>query len=773
MRRLAAGFLAGLLVLSLGWTAAPTPAAAASADPKVVLVVGATHGTTAAYRSYMSAVATTASRYSRNVVKVYSPNATWAAVRSALQGASIVVYMGHGNGFPSPYSTTPNPYTQNGMGLNLAAGAGDSNTKYYGEAYIANEVDLAPNAVVILSHLCYASGNSEPGKTEPTLSVAKARMDNFAAGFLRAGARAVIAEGHSDPSYYVEQLFTTHRTVEQIWRAGPRPHGNVFTFPSVRSTGYTVWSDPDSRSGSGYTGFYRSLVTKPTITSDMVTGARYARTDAHPGWFVVPGAAEVAAPDGAGLYPDATMTADPATGLAPATLPVGTRLRVLAAAGTAADGTAIYEVAALGGTEAGFALATGLTPRDSAPPSIWEVDAGTAAFSPNGDGSGDTVTVTAAGSEAVAWAVEITDAAGAVLARLEDDGDELAVTWNGIVNGAPVPDGTYTARITAVDAWGNAPATAEIDLVVDTVAPTLEGVSPQAVTPAVFTPNGDGLTDVARVGFGSSEAGTILATARDAGGAVTATFSGDMVAGPGSIAWDGRTTAGGYVPDGTHTIALRPVDRAGNQGTALDVSVVAYGALGFVKSSVVAMHALDRDRFAKTTTLSYRLSAPATVTWRLHNAAGAVIATRQEARELAAGVYTWTWNGRLPNGAWAPSGIYSSRVTATDGTTTVTQVARFHVNAFRLSLSDSTPGRGQRITVSIVTTEPLRAAPRLTYTQPGRAPVVVRTTRTSTSVYRVTILLSRGGKAGSLVLRVNGYDVGAGYNWSRYTYPIH
>ena len=119
MHRLTVGVMAGLLVVALGWTSAPSPAAAAaSSDPKVVLVVGATHGTTPSYRSWMNVVATTAARYTRNVVKVYSPNATWSAVKSALQGASIVVYMGHGNGFPSPYSTTPNPYTQNGMGLN-------------------------------------------------------------------------------------------------------------------------------------------------------------------------------------------------------------------------------------------------------------------------------------------------------------------------------------------------------------------------------------------------------------------------------------------------------------------------------------------------------------------------------------------------------------------------------------------------------------------------------------------------------------------------------
>lgn len=772
MRRLSAGALAGLLVLALGWTAAPAPAAAASADPKVVLVVGATHGTTATYRSYMNEVATTAARYSRNVVKVYSPNATWSAVRSALQGASIVVYMGHGNGFPSPYSTTPNPYTQNGMGLNLTAGAGDSNTKYYGESNLANEVDLAPNAVVILSHLCYASGNSEPGRTAPTLATAKARMDNFAAGFLRAGARAVIAEGHSDPSYYVEQLFTTHRTVEQIWQSGPRPHGNVFSFPSVRSAGYTVWSDPDSRSGSSYTGFYRSLVTKPTITSDMVTGARYARTDAHPGWFVVPGAAEVTAPDGAGLYPDATTTPDPATGLAPATLPAGTRLRVVAAAGTATDETAVYQVAALDGPATGFVRATGLAPRDSAPPRAWEVDAGTGAFSPNGDHSSDTLTMTAQASEAVAWTVQITNAQGANVASFEDDGEELAVAWNGIVANAPAPDGTYTARITAVDPWGNAPATAEAALVVDTVQPTLDHVAPLVAAPPVFTPNGDGLTDDTRVGFGSSEAGAILATVRDASGAVVTTFSGAMAGGPGSIAWDGRTNAGGFAPDGAYTIALRPVDRAGNRGPTLEVAVVAYGALGFVRSSAGGMYARDGDRFAKTTTFSFKLRSPATVTWQLVGPAGSPVITPYDARPMAAGSYAWIWNGRLPGGAWAPAGTYRSRLVATDGTTTVTQSAPVVVNAFRIALSDVTPRRGQLVTVTIVSAEPLRVVPKLTITQPGVAARTVATIRTSTYGYRVTFRLSSGGRPGIVGIRVSGYDTDRGYNAAAFSYPI-
>ena len=57
-------------------------------------------------------------RYTPDVVELYSPNATWPAVREALQGASLVVYMGHGNGLPSRYRDALYPPTQNGFGLN-------------------------------------------------------------------------------------------------------------------------------------------------------------------------------------------------------------------------------------------------------------------------------------------------------------------------------------------------------------------------------------------------------------------------------------------------------------------------------------------------------------------------------------------------------------------------------------------------------------------------------------------------------------------------------
>jgi flagellar hook assembly protein FlgD len=280
----------------------------------------------------------------------------------------------------------------------------------------------------------------------------------------------------------------------------------------------------------------------------------------------------------------------------------------------------------------------------------------------------------------------------------------------------------------------------------------------------VFTPNGDGTSDSVAVRYVASEAGTVRTTVKDAAGTTVAQFTTDMKTGPGTTSWDGRLTAGGFAPDGTYTISLRPTDRAGNKGSSLTTTVVAYGALGYVASSVKAFHARDLDRFAKRTTLSFKLLRPATVTWQLFGTGGTPVVTRYEAVTLAAGTYAWSWTGKLPDGSWAPGGTYVSRVTATDGETTVSQAAKVVVNAFRVTLSDPTPSRGQLVTAKIVSTEPLRANPKLRFTQPGLSVVTVSTVRTSTYGYKVTFRLSSKGSVGPLQVRVAGRDRDGGRN---------
>ncbi len=283
-RTLVLALVAGLI------TAAPVAATSPTIGPdglstaKVVIIVGATHSSTSKYRSIADSAYAEAIKYSSNVVTVYSPNATWAAVKPALQGASVVVYLGHGNGWPSPYTYDPAFTTKNGLGLNATANSGDNNTKYYGEPYIANEIALAPNAVVFLNHLCYASGNSEPGYAEPTLSVAMERVDNYGQGFLKAGARAIIAEGHGSINGMIRDLFTTNQTIADLWRNQYDYNGNEFSFQSARSPAYSALMDPDSPSG----GYYRSLIGNPDLRTEAVIGAPVTSTEPAPGALQAP-----------------------------------------------------------------------------------------------------------------------------------------------------------------------------------------------------------------------------------------------------------------------------------------------------------------------------------------------------------------------------------------------------------------------------------------------------------------------------------------------------
>jgi hypothetical protein len=262
-----------LSVFAVAATYAPAPATAAR-HAKVVVIVGPTGATTAAYRAIAEEAAVAAARMGSRVVRVYSPYATWPAVREALRGASIVVYLGHGNGWPSRYRDSPWPYSQNGLGLNPVAGGNNTTHQYFGEFYLARDVRLAPGAVVIMTRLCYASGNSEPGLPEGTLDTARQRVDNYAAGWIKSGARAVIADAFTSPGYYVRALLENRQRVEGIWRGSPNDHGHQLRYQSKRSPGHIVQLDPD-RVSPGTSGFYRSLVARSeTLASRGVPAAQ-------------------------------------------------------------------------------------------------------------------------------------------------------------------------------------------------------------------------------------------------------------------------------------------------------------------------------------------------------------------------------------------------------------------------------------------------------------------------------------------------------------------
>jgi hypothetical protein len=181
------------------------PAAAVVAPQKVAVIVGPLGTGTESYRQDADRTAAAAEAAGATVVKVYSPNATWANVKAAVDGANIVVYMGHGNGYPNPYSTGIEYRDRvNGWGLNRTAGAGDGDNwsttmvycgekailgtltssdgaaqwSYCGGSTNTDGISPAPNWVMIYGNACYAPGASESWDTPATESVAHERVRN-------------------------------------------------------------------------------------------------------------------------------------------------------------------------------------------------------------------------------------------------------------------------------------------------------------------------------------------------------------------------------------------------------------------------------------------------------------------------------------------------------------------------------------------------------------------------------------------------------------------
>jgi flagellar hook assembly protein FlgD len=381
-------------------------------------------------------------------------------------------------------------------------------------------------------------------------------------------------------------------------------------------------------------------------------------------------------------------------------------------------------------------------------------------LSPNGDGAADELTVHASLSESAAWRIRIRNGDGATVHEATGNGNSPAIAWDGLVDGAPAADGAYSYTIDATDAWANKATAATGTVRVDTIAPSLSNVAPAADTETAFSPNGDGVRDSMSLSGATSEAGSIAVRVRDAADTTVRSFTVSAAAGNVAVTWNGKNTAGAVVPDGTYDVRLTPRDAAGNSGTGVTRTVTVNNLLGWVTTSKKLFYPQDLDGVSKGTRLSFTLTRPATVTWTIRNAAGAVVATLRDDDALAAGVWSRMFYGRRPDGTMLPTGRYTSHVTATDGTVTGTQAVAFEMNAFKITPSATTATRGRSITIRAISAEGLSTRPRLYITQPGKATWSVSMTKTATLSYKATVTLKTGGSAGKVTFKVLATDAG-------------
>ena len=260
------------------------------------------------------------------------------------------------------------------------------------------------------------------------------------------------------------------------------------------------------------------------------------------------------------------------------------------------------------------------------------------AISPNGDGQADAATLTYGLSAPANVTVELTDAAGAVVATAVDRVWTAAGRHTLELDGEALSDGTYNVVATARTATGAA---------VQKVAPlsvnrTLGLVS---VTPSAFSPNGDGRKDRLTLTFALTTPADVRVRIERDGRWVASPLTASYLSGTHRFAWDGARAAG-MLRDGEYDAV---VEATGEVGT------IAY-AVPFVADSTA-----PRVRFLPATRIRLDVSEPAVLTLVVDGQA-----FRREVKR--AGVFRIPWAGlatRVRVVAWDAAGNSSGPVLRT------------------------------------------------------------------------------------------------------------
>jgi len=508
------------------------PAKMAPGTKKAVIVVGPVESLTSTYIQDATAMANMLKTAGAEVHLIVSPHATWAAVTAVANGADFFAYLGHGNGWPSPYA----PYqedTKDGMGLNPSDGV-TSPVKYMGSCYLVGGINkdtsctkgknygaglhLAKNAVVLLNHLCYSAGNGEPGQATPSQSIAVQRVDNFAHGFLAAGARVVFALGLQKGTDLVNSLINGHATMDGFFEKSfgsntdgsyPNYYGWVGQYPnlyfdSVRTSGARIHIDPffDSKwVGKIFYGYERGVTGDLQFTTDE--------------WQLVGDANDTVPPQVTSLSAAKSST-------------------TIAAAGS---------------------------------PTV---------FTPNGDGISETVTIKDTLSENSYLEVSITNESGSVIQQFTAWAAAGAgsFTWNGTkASGAQVKDGLFKIKVTPRDVAGNVGDPASTTVLV------LTALKAPAVTPGLFYP-----TDNDALAQTQTESATLTADASvtwkitDSAGKTVRTGMSDraLPAGTVSWTWNGKDDGGAAVPNGVYYSVATATTAAGSYSHSVPLRVMPF-----------------------------------------------------------------------------------------------------------------------------------------------------------------------------------------------------
>ena len=317
---------------------------------------------------------------------------------------------------------------------------------------------------------------------------------------------------------------------------------------------------------------------------------------------------------------------------------------------------------------------------DTIKPSVG-ISISTNAFSPNGDGVKDTITLSPTipvQTGLQEWKIDIQNAKGATVHTITDSRIGAIIFDGKDKNGKVLPEGDYKAKLSARYINGYAPA--ETSPVF-----TLNVTAPKATVKAstdIFSPDGDGKLDTVtftqQLNPGDSWTAEIYAL--DGAGNMTGkpvrsfAITKDNAA---NFAWDGRNDTGALLADGKYAYRLVGKNDAGNIGYSVPVPVeLNTEKANIILSANMLAFSPNKDGVQDTIVFSPKLrsnTAAASYIFGIYDKTGAAVKTLSGNGMPPASI---SWDGVSDagdaKGRLCADGSYSAAidVTLTNGQTT-------------------------------------------------------------------------------------------------------
>jgi flagellar hook assembly protein FlgD len=211
------------------------------------------------------------------------------------------------------------------------------------------------------------------------------------------------------------------------------------------------------------------------------------------------------------------------------------------------------------------------TARIPGPPplALERLRASPAALTPNGDGVGESTSISFVLTASASVTADVVNGSGTRVRRLANarafDAGTRHLHWDGRdAAGSLVPDGDYTLEVTA-ESPGQSDSSSRA-LVVDRTLGFLD------VKPQVFSPNGDGRLDTVGAAFTLARGARVRVLVRH-GDTRIATLepATDLLSGQKSFTWDGRNRYGALAVDRTYRIRVEATTSLGTRALSKPV----------------------------------------------------------------------------------------------------------------------------------------------------------------------------------------------------------